>query len=85
LTGSADAAVLFQATPTTIRHALPGIRVPEGVSYYCLEHAVQSDFYHAVHIGQLELLHRLTGDQSFAGWADLLRADHDPAMDPASR
>ncbi|MGZ6213712.1 MAG: D-glucuronyl C5-epimerase family protein [Candidatus Limnocylindria bacterium] len=81
LTGDPDAGLLFQATLTTVQHALPGIRVPGGVSYYCLEHAVQNAAYHAVHIGQLEMLSRLTGDRSFAEWADLLRADHDPAKD----
>lgn len=82
LTGDRDAALLFQATLTTIHHALEGIRLPGGISYYCLEHAVQSRTYHAIHIGQLEMLHRLTGDESFADWADLLRSDHDPATDP---
>ena len=77
LTDSRSAELLFQATLTTVHHALDGIRVPGGVSYYCLQHAVQSETYHEFHVGELHMLHRLTGDQSFAEWGDLLRQDHD--------
>lgn len=80
LTGDADAKLLIQATLTTVNHVLPGIRVPGGISRYCLAHAVQDAGYHAIHIRQLEMLSRLTGDPSFAEWAALLRADHDPNL-----
>jgi hypothetical protein len=83
LTGSADAATLFKAVMTTVLHVLPAIRVEGGLSRYCLGHAVQSPSYHAVHIDQLRVLQRLTGDAAFARWADLLLADHDPATDRA--
>jgi hypothetical protein len=70
---SADADVLFQKAMMTLRHNLErydlgfwslyeqsGTRLP----------MVASPFYHRLHIVQLQILHQLTGDETFAEYAD---------------
>ena len=34
--------------------------------------------YHPIHIQQLRALNRITGDERFSAWADLLVSDQDP-------
>jgi hypothetical protein len=75
-----EAEILFQATLTTVMHALDGIRVPGEASRYCLAHGVQSDEYHAIHISQLRDLHRMTGAPAFDQWAVLLESDSHPGL-----
>jgi hypothetical protein len=77
-TADPDALRLAQATLTTALAALPQIRVLGQVSRYCLEHGVQDERYHRVHIGQMRTLARITADPRFAEWERLLRADADP-------
>ncbi|WP_195893028.1 D-glucuronyl C5-epimerase family protein [Halopiger djelfimassiliensis] len=62
----------------TIGETVDEFRVPGDVSLYCLKHGVQSASYHGLHISQLDELHRLTGDDRFAEFRDVFRADYDP-------
>jgi hypothetical protein len=74
-TGDPDARLLIRGLLTTIDRAAAAIRVAGETSRYCLTHGTQDARYHATHIGQMEELHRLTGDRRFARWATLLRQD----------
>jgi hypothetical protein len=65
---SRDASALhvFDGAATTIRHQVQRFRVPGGVSYYSLRVHAQYRDYHCVHVWQLKLLTRMTGDPWFA-------------------
>ena len=81
LTRDDRAVVLFRGGAATVLEIMPRIRVPGGVSYYC----VQPDYcnqeiwqnvgYHPIHSWQLESLGSMTGEPRFSEWADILRAD----------
>ncbi len=81
LTGDEHAAEYIDGGATTILAAMPVIRVPGGVSYYCAQagycqqSAWQNGSYHPIHIQQLEALGRITADPAFEEWATLLRSD----------
>jgi hypothetical protein len=74
-TGSAAAVDIFDGGATTVRHQLHLFRVPGGVSYYSLRVHAQYRSYHCVHISQLKLLARLTGDPWFSREARRFAAD----------
>jgi D-glucuronyl C5-epimerase C-terminus len=61
-TGSAAARHVFDGAATAIRHQVYRFRVPGGISYYSLRVHVQYASYHCIHVWQLELLGRMTGD-----------------------
>jgi hypothetical protein len=65
-TGSGPAIHVFDGAATTIRHQVSRFRVPGGISYYSLRVHAQYASYHCVHVGQLKLLARMTGDPWFA-------------------
>jgi hypothetical protein len=64
--GSAAAAKVFDGAATTIRHQVQRFRVPGGISYYSLRVHAQYASYHCIHVWQLKLLTRMTGDPWFA-------------------
>ncbi|GAA2530156.1 hypothetical protein GCM10010201_31930 [Pilimelia columellifera subsp. columellifera] len=76
LTGDRDAAALFDGAATTVEHWLPrGFRAPGSASRYSLRGRRPHEGYHAIHVQQLLRLHALTGQPTFARWADLLAQD----------
>lgn len=81
LTGDEHAVGLFDGAATTIRNHFDTIRVPGGVSYYCAREGYcqrpewQNVNYHPIHIQQLRMLARMTGDAWFEQAASLLIAD----------
>ncbi|MFE6964235.1 cell wall-binding repeat-containing protein [Agromyces sp. NPDC057679] len=82
------AAYLDGGATTVLDRMMPAVRVPGGVSYYCVQAEYcqstrwQNTTYHVIHSWQLDTLTRLTGDDRFSAWAALLRKDWAPA-DPA--
>jgi hypothetical protein len=81
LTNDAEALRLIKGALTTLRGYEQSWRVPGGISRYCMAHPVQSAKYHVVHIDQLVDLYTMTGDPSWAQFADLFIADYpDPAI-----
>jgi len=65
-TRSEAAARVFDGAATTIRHQVQRFRVPGGISYYSLRVHAQYPSYHCIHVWQLKLLTRMTGDPWFA-------------------
>jgi hypothetical protein len=74
-TGSAAAAAVFDGAATMLRHQVLRFRVPGGISYYSLRVHPQYTFYHCIHVWQLKLVARMTGDAWFARQARRFGAD----------
>jgi hypothetical protein len=74
-TRSAAAARIFDGGATTVRYQAPRFRARGGISYYSLRVRAQYRTYHCIHIGQLKLLGRMTGDSRFAREARRFTAD----------
>ncbi|TFV83802.1 hypothetical protein E4V99_01555 [Microbacterium sp. dk485] len=85
MTGDAQAARMFDGGATTVLEVMPEVRVPGGVSYYCVDTPFcqrplwQNAKYHVIHSWQLDSLESLTGDERFGTWAQTLRDDWAPA------
>lgn len=80
LTGSAEAYQLALGGITTAARVADIVRVPGGVSNYCiaqscLDRAVRNSDYHLIVIGQHIQLYRYTRAEVFAGLADAFTAD----------
>lgn len=60
----------------TIKENIYRFRVEDDISYYCLSHRIQSEYYHNIHVNQLETLYNITGDPAFSLWSSLLKKDH---------
>jgi hypothetical protein len=55
----------------TIKENIQKFRVPNGISHYCLRHPqVFSLHYHNIHIMQLKMLYKMTGDKFFLDTAN---------------
>jgi len=68
---------LLQAGITTIYHYIDQFRNPGGISYYCLKHKhIPEASYHQVHIDQLNMLFKMTGENYFKEMADLFAKEH---------
>jgi hypothetical protein len=76
--GDAQAQKLFLQSLHTLRLNVERFREPGGLSAYCLERRVHSNYYHGVHIGQLHAITRMTADPYFASVADLFAVDSRP-------
>jgi hypothetical protein len=77
VTGDEDAAALFDEAATTALRAFGEVRRPGEASVYCVNGCGWSDdYYHRVHVGQLENLVVITGDPRFADMAEQYRDDH---------
>lgn len=81
LTGSEDARQLVLGGLTTTSRTSAKVRVPGGVSNYCLaqsclDRRVRNRGYHTVHISQALYLHRYTRNEAFAVLADNFVADY---------
>ena len=84
ITNSRQGKRLWDACLSTLKHYLPEYRREGGYSYYCLGHkAITGDGYHSMHIGQLGLLAKLTGDSFFSDMADQFESDM-PAISDGS-
>ena len=75
VTGNREARRLFEAACTTIKDYIWQYRVPDDISYYCLEHKAQNDKYHQIHIEELLNLHRVTGEKTFREAAETFKND----------
>ena len=60
---------------TTVKKYVEQYRNEGELSYYCLAHKVQSESYHRVHIDQMEMLYKMTGDEYFESMRELLYQD----------
>lgn len=81
LTGSRDAAELTVGGITTAARRAGTVRVPGGISHYCisqscLDRKVRNVDYHLTHIGQFIQLYRYTRNETFARLADTFTADN---------
>jgi D-glucuronyl C5-epimerase C-terminus len=72
---NANVLSLLRGGITTIRAFASTFRNRGTVSDYCLAHHFRNPKYHAVHIGQLRQLGRITGDAWFGRMADLFASD----------
>lgn len=85
LTGDETVRRYMDGAATTALRIMPRIRVPGGISYYCVQDEYcqsplwQNSAYHPIHSWQLDTVARLTGDVRFSDWATLLRQDWTPA------
>ncbi len=71
-----EALHLLRASITTIENYIENYRNPGGISFYDLNDRSQKEFYHGVHINQLNLLHKITGEIYFKEMADNFESDH---------
>ena len=68
---------LLQAGITTIYHYIDQFRNPDGISFYCLKHKkIPTANYHQVHIDQLKMLYKITGENYFEEMADNFSKDY---------
>jgi putative cell wall-binding protein len=87
-TGDTEVRRYLDGATTTVVDMMPKVRVPGDVSYYCVQEVFcqrprwQDMKYHQIHSWQLDTLARITQDQQFADWADLLREDWSPTVAP---
>jgi hypothetical protein len=61
---------LLQASITTIHQYISEFRNEGNISFYCLKHKVKSVEYHRIHIYQLAMLYKITGDDFFQTMSD---------------
>ncbi|HEX2873478.1 MAG TPA: D-glucuronyl C5-epimerase family protein [Polyangiaceae bacterium] len=76
--GDAFAKKVFLQSLHTLRLNVESFRNPGAISVYCLAHRRNSNGYHAIHIGQLQAMTRMTNDPYFASVADLFAEDYAP-------
>lgn len=85
-TGDPEVARYLDGAATSVlERMVPLVRVQGGVSYYCVlveycqQPRWQNQKYHVIHSWQLDTLARITGEQRFTEWADILRSDWQPS------
>ncbi|MCY1456738.1 hypothetical protein D9M71_739790 [compost metagenome] len=87
-TGDAEVLRYLDGATTTVVDMMPTVRVPGDVSYYCVQDVFcqrprwQDMKYHQIHSWQLDTLARITQDEQFADWVNLLRQDWSPTVAP---
>jgi len=74
-TGKRLAERTLEAAITTVEYYLPRFRNENDVSFYCLQHEVQSLKYHNLHIRQLKKLSQITKEDYFVKMTDKLSLD----------
>jgi hypothetical protein len=84
-TRSAEARNLLEGALTTMRDRAQVYRREGRVSLYGLRSRTNHFKYHQVHIWQLRLLSRMTGDRSFRDLADGMASDRVPNRDVPGR
>ncbi len=75
LTKSPEAYEVLQQSLRTIKNYIPSFRRPGKPSLYGLRFGHFAGDYHMIHINQLRMLQRMTGDPAFGEWADSLESD----------
>ena len=76
ITSDSSVEKILNASLTTLKDKITEFRVPAGISYYCLKHKVQSSKYHSIHIKQLNIIFKITGDSYFKQMADNFYSDY---------
>jgi hypothetical protein len=71
---------LIQASLITIKKYLPLFRKKDEPSLYCLKHKIQSIKYHDIHISQLNMLYKFTGDNFFSEWRQKFINDYNSEL-----
>lgn len=69
---------ILLASVTTIHKNILKYRNPGEFSYYCLKHKVKNEDYHYVHIRELKILSKISGEPYFMEMAELFKSDFDP-------
>lgn len=67
---------MLNASLTTIEHYIGEYRNPGGISYYDLKNKFTNANYHDIHIEQLNMLSKITGEPYFKEMADLFESDY---------
>jgi len=67
---------IMNAAITTVEHYISDFRNPGHLSFYGLKYKRQKEHYHYVHIYELNMLHKITGDHYFKAMADSLKMDY---------
>jgi len=65
LTNNATSKQLLQGGLLTIKSNIQKYRNKNGPSSYCLQHRYVDEYYHRLHIEQLEMLYQMTRDEAF--------------------
>ena len=78
-TRSPTARRVLNGAVTTMRKNLHRYRRPGGISVYGLRSRTQNPKYHEIHVWQLNLLARISGDDYFSTMASRLRGDRRPS------
>lgn len=65
ITKDEKVSLLLTSAITTIEKYISKFRNNGDISYYCLEHKVMSAGYHMIHIEQLNMLYKITGNKEF--------------------
>lgn len=78
VTKKAQAKDLLEACLTTIYENLESYRNQGDLSFYCLGHGKLSETYHKVHIKQLKMLYKITGESYFQEMAKKFEKDYLP-------
>jgi len=68
--------ILLQASITTVKQYITEFRNKGDISFYCLKHAMKNPKYHMIHIHQLTMLYKITGDEYFQTMADNFYSDY---------
>jgi len=76
LTADSAARQMLQESLSTVKNYLLLFRRPGRPSFYGLRFGHYAANYHALHIRQLQYLHKMTGDSFFRVWADSLYHDY---------
>ncbi|MPW26968.1 hypothetical protein GC105_14380 [Alkalibaculum sp. M08DMB] len=76
ITNDEKAKEILQASINTIEEYIEDYRNEGEISYYCLDHKVKSDRYHMIHIEQLEMLYKFTGENYFNEMSNNFKSDY---------
>ncbi len=77
MTKSDESLKYLRASLTTLKHFVPFYRRPGMRSLYCLKHHHPASVkYHKIHIEQLNMIYKMTGDMFFKSMADSFYADY---------
>lgn len=67
---------LLNAAITTVEHYIGQYRNPGNISFYDLKNKFLNENYHPIHIDQLNMLSKITGESYFKEMADLFGNDY---------
>ena len=67
---------LMKVSLTTIYFFIDRYRNKNNLSYYCLKHKSKYESYHIIHIDQLKILYKITGEYRFKLFSNFLYSDY---------